>query len=67
MLVIIEIPYHGLGVLTTRAQREPSGDIETVFRDPHRGHDGVLVVGKEPDALDPVGVSILLDGVLALA
>ena len=34
MLVIIEIPYHGLGVLTTRAQREPSGDIETVFWDP---------------------------------
>ena len=33
---------------------------------PHRRHDGVLVVGKEPDAVDPVRVSILLDGVLAL-
>jgi len=42
MLVIIEIPYWCPITIeipywcpiTTRAQREPSGDIETVFRDP---------------------------------
>merc|ERR1719147_75086 len=35
---------------------------------PTSGHnDGVLVVGAEPNTADPVSVSILLDGVLALS